>query len=177
MNYSMKKSGKARFILIVAALAVIVGCAGFLIGNAGISAAAERATVRAWVICQPGDYVNLRSKASRSSMQVGRLDCGDEIELDGETRNGFARVVNLTIDTPAEVWIHTGYLVFDKPEWYGDSMAVVGNARVAARKCCDGEVRRWMKPGTEVYTYYRSDEWCVTNRGFIKSEYLEVGSE
>lgn len=175
-KYSTQRTNKARFILIVLLAAVVVAGIGWMIGSAGCRAGAESATAKAWVICQPGDYVNLRSRASRNSQAVGMVDCGDMLELDGVTKNGYARVVNLTIDTPAEVWIHTGYIVFDKPEWYGDSMIVTGSGRVAARKNCEGELKRWLKPGAEVYVYWRSDEWSVTNRGFIKTIYLDVGS-
>ena len=176
MKYSTGSSSRTRFILIVTVLAVIAAAAGFTAGTAANRAAAENVTAKAWVICQKGDYVNLRAKPSTSSRTVGQVDCGDVLELDGTTENGFARVVNLTIDSPAEVWIHTGYIVFDEPRWYGDTMVVVGNAKVAARKCCEGDLRKWLKPDTEVFVYWWTEEWCVTSKGFIKTEYLEVGS-
>ena len=162
--------------MILIALAVLVAAGGYFCASAAGRATAEETTAKAWVICQPGDYVNLRAKATKQSRAVSRLDCGDMVELDGKTKNGYARVVNLTIDGPGEVWIYTGYLVFDEPRWYGDEMTVVGNARVAARKNCGGDVRRWLQPGTDVWVYWMSEDWCVTNRGFIRTKYLEVGS-
>jgi hypothetical protein len=53
---------------------------------------------------------------------------------------------------------------------------VCGGRRIAARKSAGGDIRCWLKSGDEVFVYYRTDEWCVTDRGFIMTKYLEVGS-
>ena len=179
MNYNTnnsKDTREKRFLLIVLLAGIIVAGIAWIIGTAGCKAAAEEATVKAWVICQPADYINLRAKPNRKSTSVGRMDCGDALELDGVTKNGFARVTGVTIDSPGEVWIYTGFVVFDRPEWYGEQMEIVSNGRVAARKNCCGEVRQWLKPGELVTVYWKSDEWCVTSKGFVKTMYLEVAS-
>jgi len=179
MNYNTnhdKETREKRFLLIVLILGIIVAGIAWMIGTAGCKAAAEGATVKAWVLCQPSDYINLRARASRKSAAVGRMDCGDAVELDGKTSNGFARVTGITIDSPGEAWIYTGFVVFDRPVWYGEQMEIVGNGRVAARKNICGEVRQWLQPGQMVTVYWKSEEWCVTNRGFVKTQYLEVAS-
>ena len=177
MNYSTKrrKDTRKRYTALLLAAVIMAGI-GWMIGMAECKAVAEKATVKAWVLCQPADYINLRARASRKSTAVGRLDCGDAVELDGVTKNGFARVTGITIDSPDEAWIYTGFVVFDRPVWSGEQMEITGNGRVAARKNCCGEVRQWLQPGALVTVYWKSDEWCVTNRGFIKTQYLEVAS-
>ena len=181
MNYNTNNTKRARIILAILLLAVVAAGIGYIVGTWICQAVAEDATVEAWVLCRKtetqSDYVNLRSKPRKNvNNVVGRLDCGDRVELDGETENGFARVVNLTIDSPSDVWIYTGYLVFDEPRKVNDVMVVIGNGRVAARKCCGGEIIGWVKPDTEIYVYWKTEEWCVTSRGFIRTEYLDVGS-
>ena len=39
-----------------------------------------------YVLCKPDDYVNARFMPSTKSQAVGRLECGDEVELVGETQ-------------------------------------------------------------------------------------------
>ena len=171
MNYNTNKNSKARALLAVLIAAVILIGAFFMVRGS-----AEDQTVTAWVICQPGDYINIRARASKRSQAVGRLDCGDDIEITGETENGFAEIADLPMDTPDGAWIYAGYIVLDEPVWYGDEMEVIGTARVAARKNCCGAIRKLMQPGTVVQVFWKTDEWCVTNYGFIRTEYLEVGS-
>lgn len=156
-------------------LCVAVFAGSFLIAGAAIRARADRTTVTAWVICQPGDYVNARTRATKSSAAVGMYETGDAVELDGKTSNGYAHIVDVGLEV-SEAWIHTGYIVFDEPEWVGDEMTVVGNGRVAARKYAEGPVRTWLKPFSYVQVFWMTEDWAVTNRGFIKTEYLEVGT-
>lgn len=158
-----------RMILLVA-LALIAGVIW-------MAAAGGRAdTAEAWVICQPGDYINIRERASKRSAAVGRLECGDGIRITGKTENGFAEIADLPLETGEGAWIYAPYIVFDEPEWYGDSMTVIGTARVAARRGCGGEIRKWLQPGTDVQVFWKTEEWCVTNYGFIMTKFLEVGS-
>ena len=171
MNYNTKARIEAR---IKRAQAILLVIAIILAGLAALkteSHAEDAAT--AWVICQPGDYVIIREGPSRKSAAVGRLDSGDEIRVDGVTKNGYARLSGMVIDA-VEAWVYTGYIVFDEPRWSGESRIVTGGRRIAARKNCAGEIRKWLKRGTQVQVFWWSDEWCVTNRGFIRTEFLEV---
>ena len=173
MKYSTGVQKKHRYSLRVLLAAALVAVIGFSAGFLSIRAGAENRTVRAWVICQPGDYVNVRAKASRASGSIGRLETGDAVELDGKTRSGYAHIVNAGLEED-EAWIHAGYLAFDKPEWSGERMEIASQARVACRKYADGPVRCWLTAGAEVQVFWRTEEWSVTNRGFIKTMYLEV---
>jgi hypothetical protein len=127
--------------------------------------------VTGWVICQPGDYVNARAWPTRKQESCGRLETGYELQLDGKTKNGFAHCeVGLEI---GEGWVHTGYIVFDEPEWKEGAWYVIeAKGRVAARRYIGGPRRCWLQPGDRVQVFYWSDEWAVTTRGFIRSEYL-----
>ena len=137
------------------------------------SAWADDGRVMAWVICHPASYVNARYSPSAKSESIGRFDAGDKVEIDGKFRNGFAHSDAMGFEY-GEGWVSAGYLVFDEPEWKnGDWYIICSNGRVAARKCIDGERLCWLKNGTELQVFWMSDEWSVTTRGMVKTEYLE----
>ena len=163
-------------VTLIEVLLIIAVIYAIVIGYQSLGFAEEN-LAKAYVLCQPGDYVNARWSPNRKSESVGRLDCGDEIWLDGKTKNGFAHYVDATFEA-CECWVYTGYIVFDKPVFKGGQVAVVASSgRLAARKNCTGEVRKWLKSGSEVQVFWWSEEWCVTNYGFVKTEYLELVGE
>lgn len=130
-----------------------------------------------YVICQPDDYICIRSKANRKSHEEGYLLCGFSVYVSDKTKNGFVYSSELSTES-GEGWIFTGYLVNDEPlDMDGKLYKVVSNARVAARKYIDGPRRSWLKNGDEVKVYYFSEEWCVTNKGFVMTKYLEPKEE
>ena len=140
-------------------------------------AATDKDTVTAWVVCQPGDYVNVRLKPTTKSESIGRFETGYTAEVTGKTKDGFAHVkVSLEYD---EGWIHAGYLVFDEPVWKAGALYVVrSNGRVACRKYVDGPRRCWVVDGSTLQVFWMAGEWAVTNKGFIKSEFIQpVGGD
>jgi hypothetical protein len=65
-------------------------------------------------------------------------------------------------------------MIEDKPiacKWIGYA---VGLGKVLARKCINGKVIKRIEPGSEVIIYAYSEKWCVTEYGFIKTEFLEI---
>ena len=151
---------------------MFIACAAAIV--AGM---ADETLMEAWVICQPGSYVNVRTKPSSRSECMGRFESGDRVYLDGIVQNGFAHCVRLALED-TEGWIHLGYLVADKPElkngaWY----RIRSNGRVAVRRSIDGDRTAWLKNGSELQVLWMSDEWSLTTRGFVKTEYLEAKEE
>lgn len=150
-------------LLIIAALILNVYCL--------TSGKAE--TIDAWVICNPESYVNVRSNPQKKSMVIGRFESGTYIQLDGKKKNGFYHCINVSLEED-EGWISKGYIVFDEPKRPCNTYhTVTGNGRVAARSTMGGKRNCWLKKGMQVRVYVISDEWAVTNKGFIKSEFLE----
>ena len=140
---------------------------------------AEAQPTMAYVICQPGDYVNARSTPHLHTDEniIGRYDSGDVIWVDGKTQNGFMHCVNASLEQD-ECWVYVGYIVFDKPEWMnGRTATVVSNGRLAARQNTCGKIRLWMNNGATIQVFWRTDEWCVTSCGFVMTEWLEVDGE
>lgn len=163
---SAKRQNRALGIaLALVAVLVIVNCAG---------AASQKQTTTAWVICQPGDWVYAREWPNRNGDGCGMLDTGYKVELDGKTKNGFAHCVDVALEQN-ECWVYAGYLVFDEPQWMnGAWYKIDANGRVAARKYIDGPRRCWVVRGSTVQVFWMSEEWAVTMKGFIRSEYLRA---
>ena len=125
-----------------------------------------------FVLCKPGSTVNARIRANKKAEVVGWYLCGDYIETDGRTENGFAHAVDVALEVNS-AWISKRYLVKDEPitgEW---KATVTGKGRVAARRWIGGERSAWLKPGQTVTVYAISAEWCVTNKGYVRTKYLE----
>ena len=128
--------------------------------------------IEAWVICQPHDYINVRMKPKRQSMAVGYAEDGDSILTDGKRQNGFLRCYGIGEDGVG--WIHSGYVVYEEPTLVNKLAYSISSARVACRKYIGGKVRKWLKNLDEVMVYWMTDDWCVTNEGFVKTDYLEM---
>lgn len=126
-----------------------------------------------YAICMPNDYVNVRPYPSTRNEPIGWLDPGDEVLLDGRRKNGYVHCICMSNEA-GEGWVFAGYIVADKPEMLDCEATVDSNGRLAARKYVNGKRTRWLKPGATLKVYWRSDEWCATNCGYVQTQYLEM---
>lgn len=131
-------------------------------------------TTEAYVLCD--SYVNVRQSPSRQSDVIGRFECGEQLTLDGKSKNGFLHCVDLSLEV-SDGWIHSGYVVYDEPIKTNEPATIVSKGRLAARNMVKGDRLRWLKPLATVRVYYWSDEWCVTNCGYVQTKYLEPEGE
>ena len=162
-------------IEILLIIAVIWGCVRLWHAVGFGEARAEEYEVR-YVICMPGDHVNVRPFPSTRHERSGYLEPGDEVLLDGKKKNGFAHCVDMNTES-GEGWVYRGYLVEDKPVRVSGTAEIISRGRLAARKYVNGKRTRWLKAGATVKVYYVSDEWTLTNCGYVKTKYLELGGE
>lgn len=126
---------------------------------------------QAWIVCQPNDYVNARLKPNGRSRKVGWLDPGDEILLDGKEKNGYLHCVGMF---ETEAWVFSGYVVYEEPVRVNVHAYVISNGDLQARKCIGGRRRCWLKTGDEIKVHWFTNEWCVTNKGFVMTKFLEM---
>ena len=124
----------------------------------------------AYILCD--DYVNIRRHPNNNDEPLGRFETGDVVYLDGKKKNGYLHCVDSMGNDDG--WIHAGYVVYDEPEAMRQKAVVVSPGRLAARKYVGGKRTRWLKPLATVTVYYWSDEWCLTNCGYVQSRYLEL---
>ena len=137
-----------------------------------VSASEEIEEIECWIMCQPDSWVYARIGPKKKSSELGRLECGDMIYTDGKTKNGYLHVYGLPFEA-GEGWVHKGYIVYDQPYKPDISETVIiSNGRVKARKTIGGNRRCWLKNGQKIKVYMMSSKWAVTNKGFVKSEFI-----
>lgn len=177
----LKKSDKiwvALIVLLIAAFLVDVVFEGLWIGKmigqflVSDAEAEEWEGRNCWVLCMPDGYVNLREKPKRNGETFGAATCGSNMLTDEKVRNGFLHVYDLSAEEP-EGWISVRYIVYDEPEQVMREMRINSQGRVACRKWIGGKITGWAKDGDAVEVYWMSEEWAVTNRGYIMTEFLE----
>ena len=154
---------------LVLILAAVLLFASYTIATEINRAHAETVYATGYILCK--DYVIIRQWASRHATEIGQLDPCDEVEVDGRTKDGFAHIV-----APMDGWVWAGNIVFSPVEEVNRPAYVTAKKRVACRKWCDGptvDERPYLITGSEVKIYWLSQDWAITHRGFVKTEWLE----
>ncbi len=176
----MKKARTfARILVIVlgiAAIAIVL----FTLTDTGLADEfdeeyEEAGYVKVWVVCQPDSYVNVREFAKKRSEAVAMGELGDWFWSDMKTKNGFIHVYGWF--EAGDGWINKGYVVYDEPEPVDGCYRISSNGRVACRRTIGGNRRCWAYCDDIVMVYWKTDEWAVTNMGFIKTEFINFGME
>lgn len=130
---------------------------------------ADTLTEEVWVLCEPTGTVNIRSKPGGAVF--GGTSCGAKLWTDNRQKNGFLHVLDLAAEEDTG-WISTRYIVYDEPVEVNCQMVIRSDGRVACRKWIGGKIIRWAHDGDTVTVYAMSLEWAVTDRGYIRSEFL-----
>ena len=166
-----------RLLLELLLIAAVIWVAVTLYTSLGLGEAkAEDEYETRYVICMPGDYVNIRPFPSTKHDSCGYLEPGDEVVTDGRKKNGFVHCVDMNTEA-SEGWVFAGYLITDKPERVSGTATIVSYGRLAARKYVNGKRTRWLKSGATVKVYYWSDSWVLTDCGYLMTKYLELDGE
>ena len=160
-------------ILLIAAIIYGIVQAYTALGFADAKADAFGDVTEAYVLCV--DYVNVRPFPNRKGEPLGRFESGWKIFLDGKRKNGFLHIIDTGLESDG--WIYAGYVVYDEPIYVYQNATIVSKARLRARKCVNGRRSRWLKPQATLKVYWWSDEWCVTDCGYVKTKYLELEGE
>lgn len=126
-----------------------------------------------WVLCQPDSFVNTRPFASKKQEPNGIMECGWKASTNGKTKKGYLYLDDLS-NEDGYGWIHKGYVVYSEPVLITFETNIYAEGRVACWRSIGGKRRCWVQPGDVVTVYAVSEEWSVTNKGFIKTEYLGV---
>lgn len=170
MNRSYYTTSSPLTKVLTLILAVLLCVAAWNIETEINRVRAESVYAKQWIICK--DYVLIRQWASRKAPECGQLDPGDEIEIDGNTKDGFAHIVS-----PVDGWVWAGNIVGSRPEKVECMAFVTAKTRLAARRWVDGpqvDSKPWLINGSEIKVYWMNDEWAVTSRGYVRSEWLEM---
>jgi hypothetical protein len=130
-----------------------------------------------YVLCRPQGEVNIRAKPKLKSQIVATAFFGDRIETDGKELNGFVHVTGLAAETDSG-WIYKGLLVKDQPIASEGHAQVFKAEKVVCRKYAsrDSKAVKRLDEGTNVEVYAISEEWCVTEFGYIMTEFLTLNA-
>lgn len=149
---------------ITAILAVLI----FLMGQAAADSY--------FILCRPGSEINVRERPKLKSEAVGCKFFGDMIITDGKEKNGFVHAINLLSET-GDGWIYKGLLIREPPTACRGKAQVFNTSRVACRKYANGKIIGWLADGSEVEVYAVSEEWTVTDHGYIRTEFLTINAK
>lgn len=130
-----------------------------------------------YIICKPESEVNVRESAKLKSKIVACVFFGQKVISDGKEKNGFVHVVGLCAESD-NGWIYKGLLARDRPIASEGYAQVFKAENVACRKYAstDSKVLKRLSAGTNVKVYAISEEWCVTEYGFIMTEFLTLNA-
>lgn len=168
-NYTTYQTTKKDFFftcLLIATIGILIGVAI----SCAVVLTAQAEETDCWVLCQPDDYVNIRSAPRKSGIISGYAVSGMKLTTDLVEKNGYIHVLGVT--EYGDGWISSGYVVFSEPRTVDREMVITGRGRVACRKTVDGKRRAWAKPGERLMVYMMTGDWAVTSKGFIMAEYL-----
>ena len=146
----------------------VIAILTWLILMVGLAAAEEQ---EAWIMCQPDSYVNARWSPRKNGAILGRLELGEKVLTDGETKNGYLHCYGLTFESD-EGWIHAGYIVYDEPRITEEIWTVDAGGRTACRRYVDGPRRCWAKNHSEMTVFAVSEEWSLTSKGFVRTKFI-----
>lgn len=138
-------------------------------------ASAERIIVDyAVVIVPPGEYLRGRITPINGDTMM-RLYLGDVVDI-VDRIDGWVEIVGGENGT---CWVCEEYLVATYQPLETPVDAVIrSNGRVRLRKHPDGDMLCWMKNGSQLdviaYATVDNTEWCMTDKGWIMSEFVEV---
>lgn len=130
-------------------------------------------TTDGWILCQPDSYVNIRSRPNKNSSTCGQLYIGDIVHMDGHEKNGYVHCVDMTTEA-TEGWVCKGFIVASEPVEDGYDHHVISDGRVAARRSVGGYRRCWLRNNDILTVYMVSNEWCLTNKGFVQTEFIDI---
>ena len=143
-----------RFLVLLVAFLLLIG-----------SAIADSV----YVLCQPDSFVNVRLFPVKGSEVAGRVELGDELETDGEKRNGFLHVYG-SFETDA--WINAGFVTYYPVTILTFETEILSKGRVACRRSIGGTKRKWLSNGQKVVIYAFAVDWSITDKGFIQTQFL-----
>lgn len=123
-----------------------------------------------YVLCQPDSFVYIRQFPKKGAEMAGYAELGDALETDGIKKNGYLLVYGFEGDA----WISTGFVTWNPVTIFTLKTQINSKGRVACRRAINGTRRKWLKDGEKVVIYAFSDDWAVTDKGFVQTQYLGV---
>ena len=132
-------------------------------------------SITMYAICKDSS-VNVRANPSSKAKIEGYLEFGWDVQVT-DSKKDSSGTLWYRIEGTTELgygWVCSMYLVPSKPERVDMIATVDANGRVATYKRINGERKGWVSPGTEVNVTIYTADWCHTDKGWIRTEYLQI---
>lgn len=170
-----KKKIVIAVAIIITVLTLIDAVLGLqmIIGHAG----AEELEANAWILRrQASDNVLIQKEPGKQPYQYWRFwdndpECGAELFLTGNSSGAWLECVALYLPEKPTGWVHSGFVVHDKPVPCG--MVATVTRTVVAKESIGGRDAWECVPGERVKVLYRTDEWSTTIWGMIQTSALD----
>lgn len=153
-------------------LGVALSCALYIYDA---EAEGENLLYYCWTMCQPDSEVVIREKPNKKSAVIGAVSGGTCMVTDGIEKDGWIHLVDIANES-GEGWISSLYVVYSEVRTDRHIYPVKANGRVACRKFIEGTIRCWVQDEEELTVYLVSSEWCVTNKGFVLTKFIDFGN-
>lgn len=156
-------------------LAICISVMVFIFYVCSVISKAEE-YIDAWILCHTDSCVLLREKPNKKSNEFSELECCDHIYTDNVVKNGYLHCVNIATES-GDGWVSRAYVVYNEPYIPKfNERQIITSTRVAARRTMDGKIKKWLYNGENIKVYAISNDWCVTNYGYVKTEFIDTGS-
>ena len=151
---------------------VIIMCGLF------VASSAEELSPNAFVLRRRAtDNVLIRNNPKDTDYIYWKLvdndpPCCAELFLTGEKYGKWLKCICLYLPDQPEGWIHSGFVVYDKPEECG-KMATVTKTCYAYESIGGREAQKFCV-NDYIKILYQSDEWCTTIYGMVSKDSLKI---
>lgn len=163
---------KLMWIVIIAAALITISAIW------AVSPAAAEEAVTMYCVCQDS-RVNVRAKPSTKASVEGYLEFGWDCRVTGSARDSSGTVW-YRVEGTTELgygYVCASYLITSEPTRVDRQAKISADGRVAVYNRVDGRRKAWAKVGEDVQVRVYSDTWCLTDRGWIRTEYLRFSDE
>lgn len=128
-----------------------------------------------YAICRDGS-VNVRAQPTSKARVEGYLEFGWDVTVTDSKVDGTGTLWYKIVGTTelGYGWVCSQYLIRSKPENVSWEATICANGRVAAHKRVNGARKCWVSPGAKVQVKIFSEDWCLTDKGYVKTEYLQI---
>lgn len=155
-----------KFLAFVMALVFVTGAFSLASAN-----------MKMHVLCDPNSYVNIRKDPNSKAYIMGKLYAMDDVTVIASRTVGNTTwyQIDVFLESGNVGWVSGGFLVYDEISYYktGVEAKIKAKGGVHSRKSIDGKIRSKIKDRSTVQVFLYSNEWCVTNRGYIKTKFID----
>ena len=147
--------------------------AGALMVSPLIAQCEEHEPITMYAVCNDS-HINVRAKPSTKAEICGYLDFGWDVQVIDSVKDATGNVWYKVegISEYGYGYVYGSYLIDYMPVVIDKEYKVNANGRVALYNKINGKRSGWAKNGSVLHVKIWSDEWALTDNGWIRTMYL-----